>query len=588
MVNQKVKFETRCLHSLVKVFADEELQEAAYVSGTALRGEYYSFQVAYRTALYMKNIRVSVKSGLAADSEVTVKSVGLAPSELPNYNDPDDYLLRTTPGLYPDPLYPLEAGNGVVHALPNQWRSVWVTVQVADEAASGVYPVEIDFAEESGEALGSGVFQLEIIGAELPEQQLVHTEWFYLDCLASCYKLETFSEAHWAIIEKYVAHYVKSGMNMILTPLFSPPLELDYGKYRPTVQLVGVKQSGKTGDETYSFDFTLLKRWVEVCLRNGVKHFEFSHLFTQWGAKHAPKIFAEVDGDGTQRQIFGWETDAEGEAYREFLTQFIPQLVQFIKAHGLERSCYFHLSDEPGAWCLDSYKSASDTVRSLLKDEFPIIDALSEYDFYKRGLLTHPVVSTEHIHTYIENDADNLWAYYCCCEYKNHESNRFFNMPSARNRIIGVQLYKYDIQGFLHWGYNHWYSQRSRREINPYQVTDADMAFPSGDAFLVYPGEDGPIDSIRLVVLREALQDARALRLLESLTSKQEVLALLEEGLSEPITFRQYERGSAWMLEMRERVNRRIAECVRGGQEQGHEQEQKQERDNMHGRGLPC
>ncbi|REE85348.1 uncharacterized protein DUF4091 [Paenibacillus taihuensis] len=560
MSEQQLKLETRCLHSLAKVFADEELQEAAYERGSALRGEYYSFQVAYRTTAFMKNLKVAVKSGLAESSTITVKSVGLAPSELPNYNDPDDYLLRTTPGLYPDPLYPLEAVTGGVHALPNQWRSVWVTVQIAGDAAPGKYPVEIEFTEENGEALGSGMFELEVIGAELPEQQLVHTEWFYLDCLASWYKVETFSEAHWQIIEKYVAHYVESGMNMILTPLFSPPLELDYGKYRPTVQLVGVKLAGESG--AYTFDFTLLERWVEVCLRNGVKHFEYSHLFTQWGAKHAPKIFAEVDGEGEQRQIFGWETDAEGEAYLEFLTQFIPALVQFVKAHGLERSSYFHLSDEPGTWCLDSYTSASTTIRTLLKDEFPIIDALSEYDFYKRGLLTHPVVSTEHIHTYIENNADNLWAYYCCCEYKHKESNRFFNMPSARNRIIGVQLYKYDIQGFLHWGYNHWYAQRSRREINPFQVTDADMAFPSGDAFLVYPGEDGPISSIRLAVLREALQDIRALRLLESLTSKQDVVELLEAGLSEPITFRQYERGSAWLLAMRERVNRLIAECV--------------------------
>jgi hypothetical protein len=33
---QIVNFETRCLHSLVKVFPDEELKVTAYVQGSAL------------------------------------------------------------------------------------------------------------------------------------------------------------------------------------------------------------------------------------------------------------------------------------------------------------------------------------------------------------------------------------------------------------------------------------------------------------------------------------------------------------------------------------------------------------------------
>ncbi|MFC5649912.1 DUF4091 domain-containing protein [Paenibacillus solisilvae] len=551
-MTQNANFKTRCIHSLVKVFADEELLEDAYQQGSALIGEYYSFQVAYRSPLPMKQIRAAVESDLA--DTVTIRSVGLVPSELTNYNDPDDYLLRTTPGLYPDPLYPLEAGT--VRTLPNQWRSIWITVDLTGNIEPGVHLIDIRFMDEAGGQLGSESFELEVVAAALPEQQLVHTEWFYLDCLASWYKVEVFSEAHWTLIETYVAHYVEYGMNMILTPLFSPPLELDVGKERPTVQFIGVKRSGSR----YVFDFSLLERWVELCLRKGIQYFEFSHLFTQWGAKHAPKIIAEADGK--EEKIFGWDTDAAGEEYRHFLTQFIPELLQFISSHQLEKRCYFHLSDEPTLHDLESYTSASTLVRMLLNDAFPIIDALSEYEFYATGLLTHPVVSTEHIHTYIANNAEHLWAYYCCCEYKHYESNRFFNMPSARNRIIGAQLYKYDIQGFLHWGYNHWYSQRSRKEIDPYQVTDADHSFPSGDAFLVYPGKEGPISSIRLAVLREAMQDVRALQLLESLMGKQETLALLEAGMDQPITFRQYEKGSTWILEMRERINRQIKERV--------------------------
>ena len=51
----------------------------------------------------------------------------------------------------------------------------------------------------------------------------------------------------------------------------------------------------------------------------------------------------------------------------------------------------------------------------------------------------------------------NGWVYYCCGQgYK--VSNRFIAMPAWRNRILGVQLYKYKMEVFLHWGYNFSYS----------------------------------------------------------------------------------------------------------------------------------
>jgi hypothetical protein len=135
-------------------------------------------------------------------------------------------------------------------------------------------------------------------------------------------------------------------------------------------------------------------------------------------------------------------------------------------------------------------------------------------------------------------------------------------MPSSRNRILGSQLYKFDVDGFLQWGYNFWYTRHSVRAVNPFVNTDAGHSFPSGDAFLVYPGENGPIDSLRFEVFREALQDLRALRLLESLVGREETVRLLEDG--ESITFSRYPRGAEWLLAMRDRVNEAIKTARRG------------------------
>ena len=136
-----------------------------------------------------------------------------------------------------------------------------------------------------------------------------------------------------------------------------------------------------------------------------------------------------------------------------------------------------------------------------------------------------------------------------------------FSQPSQRNRVLGVLLYKYDAEGFLQWGHNFWYSQYSKREINPYKVTDAGNAFPSGDAFVVYPGKKGePLNSLRHKVFFDGFQDLRALRLLESLTSREYALNLIEKDLDVPLSFNCYPTHQAWLLDLRERINKAIEE----------------------------
>ncbi|MBD2867882.1 DUF4091 domain-containing protein [Paenibacillus arenilitoris] len=549
MSENDYRLETRCLSSLVKVFADSELDEPAYHQASALRNETFAFQIAYKSDRVMKGIRVHIQSELS--EMISVRQAGLVPSELPVHGDHDGVILRQTPGLFPDPLYPVREGAGVT-AYPGQWRAIWITVEMSGQVRPGIKEITVSLESESGGKLGEERFLLEVIPALLPEQRLIHTEWFHADCLASYYRVEIFGEEHWRLIDAFVQNAASHGINMMLTPLFTPPLDTAVGGERPTVQLVDVEKDGPH----YRFGFDRLKRWTELCNGRGIKYFEFSHLYTQWGAKRAPKIMAE--GDGGLQQIFGWDTDAAGEEYRLFLAQFLPELVAFIEKNDLSGRCFFHLSDEPGLDHLEAYRSASLFVKPLLGG-MPVIDAISDYSFYEQGLIDQPVCASNHLEGFFDHSVQNLWTYYCCVQYKE-VANRFFAFPSFRNRIVGMQLYKFDIKGFLHWGYNFWYSQYSLRQLNPYQTTDADAAFPSGDAFLVYPGERGPVESIRLEVFCEALQDLRALELLESLIGRSRVLELLEGDLEEPLTFRTYPRESGWLLEKRMEINRLVKE----------------------------
>lgn len=217
----------------------------------------------------------------------------------------------------------------------------------------------------------------------------------------------------------------------------------------------------------------------------------------------------------------------------------------------------FHVSDEPGTDTLEQYYACKKQIAEYVEG-YPLMDALSDYTFYQKGVCEHPVVALNHVNPFLESKMEDLWVYYCVGQ-TYQVSNRFMSMPSARNRILGVQMYKYKVKGFLQWGFNFYNSQLSLKHLDPFANTDADCGLPSGDAFLVYPGDDGqPWDSIRLRVLGDAINDLRALELLESLTSRDFVMELVEDGLSKELTFFEYPTEAAYLLNLRTRINEEI------------------------------
>lgn len=537
----------KILSSLEKCFLDEDIEKKIeYTSGSMMKNESFHFQVCY----VGEKINGADFCHLTIESEladyVTVWRIENVPVQRAVYNyEAKHTFLRSEPGLYPDLMQPMEADGRLI--VTSHLKSLMIEVDVQGKVPPGTYPITFCFTDEADVGKQQRIkFELEVIDYELPKQNLIFTQWFYCDSLKDYYETETFDERHFVIIEKFARLAVRYGVNMLLTPVFTPPLDTYVGGERPTIQLVGVNQdNGK-----YSFDFTLLGRWIEMCDRIGIQYFEISHLFTQWGAKAAPKIMATVDGE--YQKIFGWETDATSKEYAEFLECFLKAFLEYMKSQNrADRRCYFHISDEPEAKHLESYLAAKKIVEPLLKD-YCIVDALSDYEFYSSGVSKCPIPITSSIDTFIEHGVKDLWTYYCGDQML---SNRFISMPSGRNRIIGAQLYKYGIKGFLHWGYNFYYNQFSHAFMNPFMNTCGDYFTPAGDCFSVYPGPGGtPWPSIRLIVFYDALQDIRAFELCESLYDRQFVMDIIE-CKKEPITFRNWPDDEDYLIKVRERIN---------------------------------
>lgn len=541
----------KCISALEKCFWDENIDDKKeYLYASVLKNDRLSFQICFASDEEIPGGKLVCNTKIKSEIKDYIKlsTVHHVPSLMPVFREwTDDNYLRKEPGLYPDLLIPL-TDNPNIYIVSRQLSALWVDVDVPSDAVGGTYDVTVIFKKADGEVLGECSFTVKICNTVLPKQKLIYTQWFHSDCLANYYKVEVFSEKYWEIVRNFIRTAVENGINMILTPVFTPALDTAVGHERLTVQLVGIK----IFNGEYLFDFSNLERWVDMCLEEGIEYFEIAHFFTQWGAAHAPKITAETDGK--IKKIFGWETDACSAEYVGFLNVFIKELRSFLRHKNIEDKCVFHISDEPSATQFESYKNAKNAVSESLYG-CKIIDALSNYEFYSSGVVDTPVVATDHIQPFIDNNVYNLWAYYCCGECVK-VSNRFLSMPSARNRIIGIQMFRYNIKGFLHWGYNFYNNQYSIAPIDPYRTTDGEFFAPSGDTFSVYPAPDGTAyETIHLAAFTQALRDMRALEALSEKIGRDGVNKIIDSNAGYTITFGEYPHNDEYILELREQVN---------------------------------
>ncbi len=518
---------------------------------TALKGETVSAQLLLAVPEDAPRCRVAVTCDTPLKAFTRLRRVMEVPARLPVHWGTDDYVLGREPGLYPDLLQPY---HGVPLFLQhNSVTALWLDIAVPTDLAAGEYPIAVrvqgvteDGASTLTDDAQTLTLTLTVKEAVLPAQTLRCTNWFHSDCLEQYYDVPVFSEDYWRITENFMRAAAQTGINLLLTPLFTPPLDTKIGTERLTVQLIGVTQTA----DGYIFNFDNLKRWIDTATRVGIRYFEMSHLFTQWGAKACPKVVADTP-DGTKR-IFGWDVASESDAYLDFLRAFLPQLMTKLREWDVFERCHFHLSDEPTAEALPRYLRLKQVVKPLLEGA-PVMDALSHYEFFEQGAVDYPVVAIDAVTPFLEHNAEPLWVYYCCIVDKGM-SNRFIAMPSARSRVLGFQMYLADVKGFLQWGFNFYNCAHSLEPINPFLVTDADGAFPAGDPFLVYPGKGGePWGSVRQMVFAEALQDMRACELLAQKLGREAVCDLIREGGVRG--FYDYTHSSAELLTLRARIN---------------------------------
>ncbi len=499
-----------------------------------LRNEAFSLQLALR---YSGNDFLPVSVSIDCALPVTVYKQGYVPvADTCVCRLGEERCEKKESGLFPDPLYKKSSSPKLRNDVCSWSPQGIFSEQDDDETlnlsatatkalllcvnedktplAAGKYPLTVKVTSLSdGSVIAEETAKLTVVDALLPsdaEVKLYYTDWFHVDCLCDTYGIEPYSEEFYRIFRSMIKNAVKHSMNTLLLPAFTPPLDTLIGRERMNVQLVDVMRDGG-----WRFGFERMRRYIREAKACGIRYFEHCHLFTQWGAEHAPAIY--MDG----KRIFGWDTDILGDGYADFLKAYIPAFLAFAKEEGIEERLVFHVSDEPGADREASYRRAADSVRELLKGHV-VADALSDYLYCEKGLVETPIVEFGSSGDFIGR-CPHFWLYHTGVP-------RTIPAIPAVTRAIGVQMYMADAEGFLHWGLNYYYDRLSVGRFDPVSQPDGYKGIP-GVSYLCYPGRDGSvIPCIRQKHMDEAMNDFRALRLLEKKQGREKTLALCAES----------------------------------------------------------
>ncbi|HVJ86459.1 MAG TPA: DUF4091 domain-containing protein, partial [Caulifigura sp.] len=495
--------------SLKRIYPTSAPGSAAPRVLVTARNAQVSFQLAVRN---LKDCSIRVRAAVTAPGgwKVQVRRVGFVPMRNLDTDTPIEELegVGHVPGLVPDPLFPEET----VHIGPASNGVFWVTLRIPAGAAVGTVALsakltiedEFRFPGWVGTPPRSVELPVSVDVRPLvlkPRKDFPATHWISADSIWEYYKTEPFSERFWQLADAYIGNLTAHNVNVIYSPVFNARHEI---LERPA-QLLKVR---RVGEDRYEFDFSDVRRWIRIAEKNGAGYLEWTHFFTPapTSGKYPQRVFERWD-KGIGKMLWAPEISATSETYRRFLEQFLPQFERVLKEEGVLEKSLFHCADEPdGAVQIADYRKARELLRELAP-WMKVLDAMSDPHFASEKLSDMPVPSIATAHAFTGAGCPS-WVYFCCGP-RGRYLQRFLDTPLSKLRMAGWLFYKLDARGFLHWGHNYWFVFCTGTVLDPFQdaSTGAWPGMPYGDAFVVYPGKDGPIDSIRWEVFAESLQD---------------------------------------------------------------------------------
>jgi len=439
--------------NLRKVFHDEpaavqDLPGAAVIA--AAGREYEGFQIAITPLTKdLEGVRLELEDLVEAKGRHQLEARHLTWRLVGYVETRKPYYQVDRVGWWPDPLVPVEAFTARRGAV----TPVWVTAYVPPGTPAGTYVGRIHVVP--GNALRASVdLRLRVFGFDLPVTSSLKTAFnFYPHRMRQWHprRMEESLEAWRERMRRLEQTYYLAMLRHRISPiLYADPL---------------------AGD----FDAT-----VGALVRQGLTAFAIG----PYGAAHA-----------------AWPRGAEEEAKA---VERLRLSAQALRKKGLLDRAYLYTWDEPAPGLPDMARAAAlvrragPQLKNLVTFYAPVHP--EEHQAWTKDVdIWVPRINRYEpaLHQPLQKAGKEVWIY--VAGVSEPFPTLVLDFQAMPYRIIPWMLWKHQITGLLYWCVNFW-------RVNPWRDT---MTYPNqnGNGSLFYPGEDGPVESIRLEVLRDGIED---------------------------------------------------------------------------------
>jgi len=377
-------------------------------------------------------------------------------------------------------------------------RPVWVSIDVPATAAPGNYKGNLTIRSELG--VIKFPMQVEVLSATLPPPK----DWsFHLDiwqhphAVARWHDVKLWSPEHFALMRPLMKRLADAGQKNITCSIIHEPWGSQTFDWFPSM----VEWRKKT-DGSWQFDYTAFDRWVGFMVNDiGISGQIVCYTMIPWQLKF--RYYDEAAGNYVDVKL-NPGTPEYDEYWRRFLVNFSSHL----KAKGwLAKTC-IGMDERPDALFLPALQtlrrhapdlkvvSAVNHPSKLAEDVYDLSPIIEKMDSIPPELLAK------------RQKAGKLTTYYVCCSPR--VPNTFTFSPLAEAAWLPLLSAAKGYDGFLRWAYNSWVE-------NPLESTDF-VTWPSGDCFMVYPGNRS---SLRWERLRDGIEEFEKIRILRSANNKE-------------------------------------------------------------------
>ena len=205
------------------------------------------------------------------------------------------------------------------------------------------------------------------------------------------------------------------------------------------------------------------------------------------------------------------------EKYYEYFFGKVKPFVEELKKYGLEKDAYVYGFDERGPEFYEGIRTFWERMQKEIPG-IPLMNTAKNYKNYVSGkrkgdesllmgdwycpvLWDHDFAVSEEIR---RKTGKKVWWYTCCgprfCDYESNPVER---------RIFGLETWQVKADGYLYWMVNYW--------NRPGRFSESDTYFPdfktghaaghAGGGWLMFPGEQHVLPSIRLAQIRDGMED---------------------------------------------------------------------------------